>query len=200
MAHTTDYIALTVEARAAASAVWIRRLGSFCWTALAAVGLATLLGLASLGAVTVITSFPPVTGLATLDAVPSRNAPVVQGNCQCSSSSGAVCCCCSHCGCGADAPQQAQASITESSSGGNWDIDVGGPGVAGGGYCQCNGQCCCCSSCDCTGPGVQVTNSSIVMRGDCNGVANCNGEVPARRKLHARARDDLDRWLVRIRQ
>jgi len=203
MAHTSDYIALAAEACAAASVAQRKRSpAAFCQTALAAIGLMTVLGLASLGGASLFASWSPAPGLAAFDVTPSRSAAaVVEGNCQCSSSSGAVCCCCSHCGCGAEAPPQAQVGVAESSSGGNWDIDVGGPGVAGGGYCQCNGQCCCCSSCDCTGPGVQVKNSTIVVHGNCNGVANCNGGLPARRRqLHARARDELDRRLVRTRE
>lgn len=109
--------------------------------------------------------------------------PSVGGDCQCSSSSGAVCCCCSHCGCDTSA---APPSNTSHEHGGNWDIDVGAPGVAGGGFCQSNENCVCCSSCDCTGPGSSVVNSTISVSGDCNSVGggtSCNGDLPARRLL-----------------
>lgn len=78
-------------------------------------------------------------------------APEIHGDCKCdSSSSGAVCCCCSHCGCGGQMPPQAGSM---EHAGGGWARDSHGPGVAGGGFCQCNGQCCCCSSCDCSASG-----------------------------------------------
>ena len=123
----------------------------------------------------------------------------VHGDCKCEHSSGSVCCCCSHCGCGSNNPmherRHLQSNSSSPKSGGNWDIDVGGIGTAGGGYCQCNGMCCCCSSCECTGPGTSVKDSNVTIQGSCNSVggANCNGELPARRRmLSERIRGQLD--------
>ena len=165
---------------------------------LALFGICTLLSLAAFATAVIIGAVSPPAIAATLDALPtpSGGAPTVGGNCECSSSSGAVCCCCQSCGCGAQAPVQAQPPAT--ATGGNWDIDVGAPGVAGGGFCQCNGVCCCCSSCDCTGPGVGITNSTVHLEGNCNGVANCNGDLPARfrRRLDDNARQRLAASLV----
>ena len=101
------------------------------------------------------------------------------GTTQCTGSIGAVCCCTSQCGCSSvptsASPPHDGNGTSASPGGGNWDIDVGGLGTAGGGYCQCNAACCCCSSCDCTGPGLTMHNSSIVVHGD----------LPARRRLRA---------------
>ena len=153
------------------------------------------LTLAALGGASVlrVSATPQAAAPMTLDAHQpmmklDAQQPSIGGDCQCSASAGAVCCCCSHCGCGGEAPPQAQrrGNDTEGERGGNWDIDVGAPGVAGGGFCQCNGQCCCCSSCDCTGPGSSVVNSTVSVSGDCNSVgggASCNGDLPARRRL-----------------
>jgi hypothetical protein len=122
------------------------------------------------------------------DAMPDTTSSNINGDCNCHGSNGAVCCCCSHCACsshGASAMQKVR--NISSSQGGNWDIDVGGAGTAGGGYCQSNDQCVCCSSCECTGPGTSVKHSNVTVKGNCNGVSNCNGELPARRRLSARS-------------
>ena len=158
--------------------------------ALAAFGLATLLALAGVGAWTVASAGARpagtiMTATMTADADESNSPTQVHGGCQCDHSSGAVCCCCSHCGCSSSTASGSQAAGMSNGSfrptnGGNWDIDVGGAGTAGGGYCQCNGGCCCCSSCDCTGPGSRFINATI--NGNCNGVSNCNGDLPARQR------------------
>ena len=169
---------------------------SICF--LSSIGLASVIILAMIGLGT-LSSLPMYSVHANLLQEPSVEKAAVNGDCQCSSSSGAVCCCCSHCGCGIDSPgNRLQNDSSGHQMGGNWDIDVGGSGVAGGGYCQCNGQCCCCSSCDCTGPGISVSNSSIQIHGACVGIANCNGDLPARRRaLHRRVKDRVAQNLRR---
>lgn len=164
---------------------------------LAAFGLASLLALSGIGAWTVMSAFwlspavipshmrssPALAAIST--NTDESNFPQVHGDCKCDHSSGAVCCCCSHCGC---TPTAASAGLipgissneSQPATGGNWDIDVGGAGTAGGGFCQCNGGCCCCSSCDCTGPGSKFVNATMI--GNCNGVSNCNGDLPARQR------------------
>ena len=166
-------------------------------SALAAFGLVCLIALSAVG-------------IRSLVSTPLRTAPAVMmmtaapaelpgagmgGGCKCSNSDGAVCCCCSHCGCGQLSPGRRHLEEGEGQTGGgHWDADVGGIGSAGGGLCQCNSVCCCCSSCDCTGPGVSIQNSSIKVAGNCNGVENCVGDVPARRLSEA-VRGMLERRL-----
>ena len=141
----------------------------------------------------------------TLAITPSEApaAASVNGNCECDHSSGSVCCCCSHCGCGANSPRPSSRRMIEEAddnNGGNWDIDVGGLGTAGGGYCQCNGQCCCCSSCDCSSSVPSLKHANITTSGPCSGIENCNGDLPARRRhqraLSERVKAYLERKLI----
>ena len=168
----------------------------------AIVGIATV-ALPGAPAIAAARSYP---GIKMLASSPPET-PEVNGNCQCDHSSGSVCCCCSHCGCGANSPTsrrlpEATDDANENKNGGNWDIDVGGLGTAGGGYCQCNGQCCCCSSCDCSSSGPSMKHANITMSGPCSGIENCNGDLPARRQraLSERVRAQLDYKLLVHRQ
>lgn len=195
---SADYFAMAAEPEASTRTPLAKRVLYFALVSFAFIGFVSVAALATIGASTLATIgasttlsavAPTTTTLATAgESTPAL--PTVGGECKCTSSQGSSCCCCSHCGCGVNAPPQEVApasGVNQSGShqnanwGGNWDIDVGGSGVAGGGFCQCNGQCCCCSSCDCTGPGISMKNTTI--HGNCVGVGNCNGDLPARRKL-----------------
>ena len=164
----------------------------------AVIGVVTVVVLTGIGSATIFHSLMSAPASYTLTADiselenPPAQSPVqgptqVHGDCQCDHSNGAVCCCCSHCGCSSSSSSSSFSSAASPrgnqsppTTGGNWDIDVGGIGTAGGGYCQCDGGCCCCSSCDCTGPGTKLSN--VTLAGQCNGVSNCNSDLPARQR------------------